>query len=177
MHATRRELLESQAKALGMPLHVVNIPAPCSNEEYEARMSQCLAQLKEQGVEQVAFGDLFLADIREYRERQMEPTGISPIFPLWGRDTTQLAMEIIRNGTKAIVTCVDLKQLDASFAGRDYNQQFLDDLPDHVDPCGENGEFHTFVYDGPIFDEPLNVTLGEIVERDGFVFADITERN
>lgn len=174
MHAVRRNLLQMQADAVGLPLHVVNIPSPCSNAEYESLMATALAKLKEQGVEQMAFGDLFLQDIRDYREKQMAPTGIKPIFPLWQRDTKQLAREIVSNGTKAILTCVDPRVLERSFAGKPFDEKLLRALPPNVDPCGENGEFHTFVYDGPIFNHPLDVNVGEVVERDGFVFADVT---
>lgn len=177
MHAVRRDLLQRQADAVGLPLRIVNIPSPCTNEQYEAVMSNALAELKAQGVEQMAFGDLLLEDIRDYREKQMAATGIKTFFPLWKRDTTKLAQEIIANGTKAVITCVDPKVLDASFAGRQFDDAFLNALPSNVDPCGENGEFHTFVYDGPMFKHPLQIQVGDIVERDGFVFADVTERD
>jgi uncharacterized protein (TIGR00290 family) len=173
MHAVRLKLLQAQAEAAGLPLLLINIPYPCSNQEYEAAMYKAINQAKEQGVEEIAFGDLFLQDIRAYREAKMEGTGINPTFPIWGIDTKLLAKEIINSGLRAVVTCVDPKKLDRSFAGREYNQNFLNDLPEGIDPCGEHGEFHTFAYDGPMFKSPVLIEVGEIVERDGFIFADI----
>ncbi|MDQ6853637.1 MAG: adenine nucleotide alpha hydrolase [Actinomycetota bacterium] len=173
MHGVRRELLERQADRLGLPLEVVEIPTPCSNAEYERRISAGLAEGRAAGVERIVFGDLFLEDIRAYREDRLEDTGITPIFPLWQRDTRALAAEMLDAGIRARVTCVDPRQLDPAFAGRDFDRAFLDDLPPAVDPCGERGEFHSFAFDGPGFSTPIEVVSGEVVERDGFVFADL----
>ncbi|HEU0005278.1 MAG TPA: ATP-binding protein [Terriglobia bacterium] len=173
MHAVRRELLEAQAEAAGLPLQTVPIPWPCSNEQYEKIMAEVSVRAREAGVGAVAFGDLFLRDIRAYREQQLRGTGLEPLFPLWNRDTRILARDMIAAGLRAKVTCVDPKCLAPGFAGRDFDRQFLDDLPAGVDPCGENGEFHSFVYAAPVFDKTLPIRIGEIVERDGFVFADV----
>jgi uncharacterized protein (TIGR00290 family) len=173
MHAVRRTLLEAQARTTGIELHVIDIPYPCSNAEYERIMGAFVAGARAQGVEAMAFGDLFLADIRAYRERQLAGTGIAPIFPLWGRDTHALAREMIDGGLVARVTCVDPSRLDRSFAGRPFDHAFLADLPAGVDPCGENGEFHTFVSAGPMFRASLAVRPGDIADRDGFAFADL----
>lgn len=173
MHAVRRELVEAQARCTGLPIHAIDLPWPCSNAEYEALMSGACERAVRDGITAIAFGDLFLEDIRAYRERQLEPTGVKPLFPVWGIPTRALAWEMIRAGVKAKVTCVDPAKLDRSFAGREFDESFLRDLPEAVDPCGENGEFHTFVYDSPVFSQPLRVETGEIVERDGFVFADV----
>jgi uncharacterized protein (TIGR00290 family) len=173
MHAVRRTLLEAQAAALGLPLHVVAIPHACRNETYEQRMAAAVDAALADGITRMAFGDLFLADVRAYREQMLAPTGIEPVFPLWGRDTTELARELLDRGVRATLTCVDPRVLDAAFAGRAYDDRLLADLPPGVDPCGENGEFHTFVHDGPGFAHPLAVRTGEVVERDGFVFADV----
>jgi uncharacterized protein (TIGR00290 family) len=173
MHGVRRELLERQAERLGLPLEVVEIPTPCSNAEYERRISAGLAEGRAAGVEQIVFGDLFLEDIRAYREERLEGTGITPIFPLWQRDTRALAAEMLDAGIRARVTCVDPRQLDPAFAGREFDRAFLGDLPPTVDPCGERGEFHSFAFDGPGFSTPVEVVGGEVVERDGFVFADL----
>ena len=174
MHAVRRELLEQQAKSLGLPLWTVPLPWPCSNEEYEARMRDLCARAIAEHVAAMAFGDLFLADIRAYREKQLAGTGLQPLFPVWQIPTAELGRTMIASGLRAKITCVDPKVLPAEFAGRDFDSQFLADLPPNIDPCGENGEFHSFVYDGPGFREPVDVSVGEIVERDGFVFADLT---
>ena len=173
MHAVREGLLEAQAAALGLPLTKVYIPQPCSNAEYEAAMRAAVAAARQAGVTHMAFGDLFLEDIRAYREEKLAGSGIEPLFPIWGRPTAELSREMVDAGLRAVVTCVDPKQLDASFAGRIYDSSLLDDLPDGVDPCGERGEMHSFAYAGPMFAEPLRVTTGEIVERDGFVYADV----
>lgn len=173
MHAVRVELLKNQAEALGVPLTIIELPFPCSNEQYQAIMGEATIKLVAEGVEQLAFGDLFLEDIRQYRESNLKGTGIQPIFPLWKQPTEALAQKMIAGGLKAIITCVDPKQLDPSFAGRTFDAELLNDLPVGVDPCGENGEFHTFVYDGPMFTAPISVKRGEVVERDGFVFADV----
>lgn len=174
MHAICEEVLEAQADVLGLPLVKVPIPSPCPNEEYEAAMSRAIDGAKGDGIEKMAFGDLYLEDVRRYREEKMASTGIAPIFPIWGLDTTKLAREMVESGLRAHVTCVDPKRLDPSFAGRTYDSRFLDALPDGVDPCGENGEFHTFAYEGPMFEAAVPIVPGEVVERDGFVFADIT---
>jgi len=174
MHAVRRELVELQAQAAGLPLWPVLIPWPCSNEQYEARMREVCARAIGEGVHAMAFGDLFLADIRAYRQRQLAPTGLEPLFPVWQIPTRELAENMIATGLRAKITCIDPKVLPREFAGREFDHAFLKDLPDGVDPCGENGEFHSFVYDGPMFSKALSVRMGEIVERDGFVFADLT---
>ena len=173
MHAVRRELVELQADAAGLPLWKVPLPWPCSNEEYEARMREVCARALGEGVEAIAFGDLFLADIRAYRERQLAGTGLEPLFPVWQIPTRELAATMIASGLHAKITCVDPKLLPRQFAGREFDTAFLNDLPAGVDPCGENGEFHSFVYAGPMFGTPIPVELGEIVERDGFFFADL----
>jgi diphthamide synthase (EF-2-diphthine--ammonia ligase) len=173
MHAVRRTLLRAQARAACLPLIEVDLPYPCSNDDYEARMRGFVSQALELGVTAVAFGDLFLEDVRAYRVRQLEGTGLSPVFPLWGRATPALAREMIASGLQAHLTCVDPRQIDARFAGRAFDQSLLDELPAHADPCGERGEFHTFVSAGPMFDEPISVIVGEVVEREGFVFADL----
>ena len=173
MHAVRRELLRLQARAADLPLIEVDLPFPCSNDEYEARMRAFVQQALGLGVSAVAFGDLFLEDVRAYRERQLAGTGLTPVFPLWGKPTAALAREMIASGLEARLTCVDPKQIDPSFAGRPFDQRLLDELPPSADPCGERGEFHTFVWAGPMFRAPVDVLPGEIVTRDGFVFADL----
>jgi uncharacterized protein (TIGR00290 family) len=173
MHAVRQLLLEAQAAALGLPLHVVELPWPCPNEVYEQRMSAAVDTARQQGVERMVFGDLFLEDIRAYREASLAGTGITPVFPLWQRPTAALAREMLARGIRAVITCVDPAQAPASLAGRWYDEALLAALPVGVDPCGENGEFHTFVADGPGFAYPLEVSIGETVERDGFVFTDV----
>ncbi len=173
MHGVRRSLLQAQADALGLPLVVVPIPHPCSNEEYERAMSGAVARARAEGVDSFAFGDLFLEDIRRYRESRLEGTGLRPLFPLWGRGTTALAEEMIQGGLRARVVTVDPRHLPADFAGRPFDWDFLVDLPPSVDPCGENGEFHTFAWDGPMFRRPLELRSGVVVEREGFVFADL----
>jgi uncharacterized protein (TIGR00290 family) len=173
MHAVRRELLRAQADALGLPVHQVELPWPCGNEEYGRLMTDAVASATSAGVTRMVFGDLYLADVRDYRERALAGTGIEPVFPLWGRPTRALAAEMVDAGIRATLTCVDPRRLDASFAGRAFDHDLLADLPPAVDPCGENGEFHTFVHDGPGFAAPLGVRVGEVVERDGFVFADV----
>jgi uncharacterized protein (TIGR00290 family) len=174
MHGVRRELLESQARALGIPLVEVRIPPACVNELYEQRMAQAFASPPLSGVQTVAFGDLFLEDVRAYREQRLNAAGRRGLFPLWQRDTAALAGRFIAEGFRAVLVCVDPRKLDPSFAGRAFDQQLLSDLPDGVDPCGENGEFHTFVHAGPIFAEAIPCATGAVVERDGFVFCDLT---
>jgi uncharacterized protein (TIGR00290 family) len=173
MHAVREALVEEQAERAGLRLVKVPLPWPCPNEAYERAMSEALAEARRQDVTHMVFGDLFLEEIRRYREEKLAGTGITPLFPLWKLDTRELAGQMIRSGLRAYVTCVDLKQLDRSFAGRAFDSAFLNDLPAGVDPCGENGEFHTFAYGGPMFRSPIYCEPGEIVERDGFVFADV----
>ena len=173
MHAVRRSLLEAQADALGLPLYTIDLPWPCSNDVYEQRVAAAVADARESGVGAIVFGDLFLEDVRSYRERSLEGSGILPLFPLWQHPTHEVAHELLTVGVRAVVTCVDPAQAPPAIAGRWYDQRLLDDLPSDVDPCGENGEFHTFVADGPGFAHPVSVAVGEIVERDGFIFADV----
>ena len=173
MHGVREVLLEAQAASIGLPLARVDIPYPCPNEVYEQAMAEALASAAAGGVTHVVFGDLFLADVRAYREAQLAQVGFSGVFPLWGRDTTSLAREMIAAGLDARLVCVDPSRLDRSFAGRKFNAGLLAALPAGVDPCGENGEFHTFVADGPMFARPVRVRTGIVVDRDGFVFADL----
>ena len=174
MHAVRVELLEAQADALGLPLWKVFIPSPCPNEIYERAMADAVARAVSQGFSHVAFGDLFLEDVRRYREEKLAGSGLTPIFPLFGADTAALAREMIAAGLRAPLTCVVPKQLDRSFVGREFDAALLRDLPRSADPCGERGEFHSFAYDGPMFSRPIPIETGEIVERDGFAFADLT---
>jgi len=176
MHGVRRELLERQAQSIGLPLHEVRIPPQCVNPIYEARMEEALRVYLEQGVRTVAFGDIFLEDLRAYRERNLARIGMSAIFPIWKRDTRELIRSFHADRFRAVAVCVDGKVLDSSFAGRELDDSFFRDLPPRADPCGENGEFHTFVFDGPIFRSPIPVRTGEIVNRDGFIFCDILER-
>ncbi len=173
MHGVRRSLLEAQAEAVGLPLHVVALPWPCPNDVYEARMGAVVASARADGVEAAVFGDLFLEDVRRYRERMLEGSGLTPVFPLWERPTGALAQRLLAVGMRAVVTCVDLGQAPRELAGRWFDAAFLADLPPSVDPCGENGEFHTLVVDGPGFDHPLDVTVGVTVEIDGFAFTDV----
>ena len=173
MHAVRRELVERQASATGLPLWAVPLPWPCSNQQYELLMAETCARAIAAGIEGVAFGDLFLEDVRAYRERQMRNTGLLPIFPLWGQPTRNLAKQMIDSGMGAKLTCIDTQKLDASFAGREFDENLLAALPDTVDPCGENGEFHSFVYAGPMLNVDIPVSVGESVARDRFVFADL----
>jgi uncharacterized protein (TIGR00290 family) len=176
MHAVREDLLDRQAAAVGLPCTKVRIPWPCPNERYEAEMATALAAARAEGVTHVIFGDLFLEDVRAYREKSLAGTGIEPVFPLWGRDTRALAAEMVEGGLRAVLTCVDPRALDGRFAGRSFDAALLAELPASVDPCGERGEFHTFVWDGPMFGAPIAVTPGEVVEREGFVFADLMIR-
>jgi uncharacterized protein (TIGR00290 family) len=176
MHAVRRELLAAQAAAVALPLLTVEIPYPCSNDEYEAAMAAAIGRARGDGVTAVAFGDLFLEDVRRYREDRMRGSGLTPLFPIWGIPTDALARRMVGAGLRARLTCIDPKKLPASFAGRDFDAALLDDLPPGVDPCGERGEFHSFAYDGPMFRHPVAIQTGDVVERDGFVFADLTPR-
>jgi uncharacterized protein (TIGR00290 family) len=173
MHGVRRSILEAQAAAAGVPLHVVPLPWPCSNADYERLMGDYIREQVAAGIEAMAFGDLFLEDIRRYRETTLEGTGFTPLFPLWGKSTRALAEAMIDGGLVTYVATVDPAKLDASFAGRCFDRAFLDDLPPDVDPCGENGEFHTCVADGPMFDHALSIAVGDVAMRDGFIFADL----
>jgi len=173
MHGVPRTLLEQQAHSLGLPLEKVYIPRNSSNEEYESRLREVLARFEQQGVSSVVFGDIFLEDVKKYREDNLARVGMKGIFPIWGRDTVELIRSFIALGFKAITTCIDTKVLDKSFIGRIIDEQFLADLPPNVDPGGENGEFHSFVFDGPIFKERISFTTGETVLRDSFYFIDL----
>ncbi len=173
MHAVRRVLLEAQAARLGLPLQVVEIPSPCPNDVYEARMAAAMSAAVASGVGRVVFGDIFLEDVRAYREAALRGSGVTPTFPLWSWPTRELARHIIDVGIRAVVTCVDSRQMSPGLVGRAYDAQFLEELPEEVDPCGERGEFHTFVWDGPGFSAPIDVKVGELVECDGFVFCDV----
>lgn len=173
MHAVRRELVERQASSAGLPLWAVPLPWPCSNEQYELLMAETCARAIAAGIEGIAFGDLFLEDVRSYREKQMRDTGLEPIFPLWGQPTGDLAKQMIASGIRAKLTCVDTEKLDASFVGREFDENLLAALPEGVDPCGEKGEFHSFVYAGPMLSVEIPVLVGESVVRDQFVFADL----
>jgi len=173
MHGVRRSVLDLQAKAAGLPVLGVEIPHPCPNPVYERAMARAVDQLRAAGVARIVFGDLYLEDVRRYREDRLRETGLEPLFPLWGRPTRPLAEEMIAGGLRATVVTVDPRVLPREFAGREFDRQFLSDLPDGVDPCGENGEFHTCVTAGPMFAGPLPVRTGRVVERDGFVFVDV----
>ena len=174
MHAVRRELVEQQAAAAGLPLWAVPLPWPCPNEDYESLMAQVCTKAVAQGIQGIAFGDLFLEDARAYREKQLRGPGLQPIFPLWGLPTQDLAKEMIRGGMRAMLTCIDTRVLDASFAGCEFSETLLASLPAGVDPCGERGEFHSFVYVGPMLSAEINISVGKKVTQDGFVFADLT---
>jgi uncharacterized protein (TIGR00290 family) len=175
MHAVRRSLLEAQAAAAGLPLHAVPIPDPCPNEVYEAAMARALGEARSAGVSAVAFGDLYLEDVRRYREAKLDGSGIAPLFPLWGRPTRALAEEMIACGLEARLSCVDPRAVPASLAGRAFDRALLAELPATADPCGERGEFHSFAWNGPMFERPVPVRVGAVVERGGFVFADLLE--
>jgi len=173
MHAVRNELIIQQAERIGLPLQLIPIPYPCSDAEYKTIMGNFIEQAKSQEIDSIAFGDLFLEGIRSYRETNLAETGIKPLFPLWGIPTNELSKEMVRGGLRAKITCIDPKHLPAEFAGHEYDNAFLEQIPDNVDPCGENGEFHSFVYDGPMFTSKVNVCVGETVTRDGFVYTDL----
>lgn len=173
MHGVRRVLLEWQARSIGLPLDMLYIPKNGTNQDYESRLTTLLEKYKRENILSVGFGDLFLEDIRAYREQNLSKIGMNAVFPLWKKDTAKLARDFITAGFKAVVVCVDPKALDGSFAGRVIDDGFLNDLPSSVDPCGENGEFHSFVFDGPIFDEAVKFRSGEVVMRDGFCFCDL----
>jgi uncharacterized protein (TIGR00290 family) len=174
MHAVRRELLEAQARATGLPLTMLNLPWPCNNQQYETILLAACKDIVARGVQAVAFGDLFLRDIRQYRETQMKNTGLEPMFPLWDLPTDRLARDMLAAGLRARITCVDLAKLPRDFAGREFDERLFADLPPAADRCGENGEFHTFCYAGPMFSAPIACVPGEVVEREGFAFADLT---
>lgn len=176
MHAVRESLLRAQAESADLPLVTIPIPYPCPNDAYEEAMAGALRRARDEGVTHMIFGDLFLEDIRRYREEKLAGTGITPVFPLWGLDTRKLANQMVGGGLRALLTCVDPGKLDASFAGRSFDGDLLADLPEGIDPCGENGEFHTFAFEGPMFRAPIAVERGKVVERDGFVFADALPR-
>jgi uncharacterized protein (TIGR00290 family) len=173
MHAVRTSLLELQADRLGLSLHRVELPSPCPNEVYETAMAAAVGTARADGAEQVVFGDLFLDDVRRYREQHLEGSGLAPVFPLWGEPTARLAREMLDAGVRAVLTCVDPTVLPASFVGRSFDADLLAELPGDVDPCGERGEFHTFVWDAPGFSSPIPIERGETLERDGFVFCDV----
>lgn len=173
MHGTRREVLEAQAEAAGLPLWTVPLPWPCSNAEYEAAMSATCKRAVAAGIKAIAFGDLFLEDVRRYREERLAGTGLEPLFPLWGINTTELVRTMLRAGVKARIVCIDPKRLPKEFVGRDLDASLLEKFPPDIDPCAENGEFHTCIYAGPMFSKPIAVESGEVVERDGFIFADV----
>ncbi len=173
MHGTRVSLLEWQAQRLNISLHMIPLPEPCDNDTYQNIMRQFIKKAQLAKVTHMAFGDLYLQDVRDYREKQLADTSIKPLFPLWQQDTKTLANDLINSGFKAILTCVDTKQIPESFVGREYNQELLADLPPTADPCGENGEFHTFIYDAPIFSAPIAVKTGEIHQSGQFSFIDI----
>ena|SRR2546422_1467221 len=173
MHAVRTDLLRAQARAAALPLWELSIPSPCSNEEYETVMRAAIVRAEAEAIDCFAFGDLFLQDVRAYREKQLASTNLTPLFPLWGRDTRELASEMIAGGLRARITCVDPRLVPASLAGREFDAALLKDLPPEADPCGERGEFHTFAFEGPMFASPIAIVSGDIVERDGFVFADL----
>lgn len=174
MHAVRRRLVEAQAEAAGVPLRTVPLPWPCTNDEYESRMRAAVSQAVSEGFTHVAFGDLFLEDVRKYREDRLAGTGLTPLFPIWGIPTDQLATQMVESGLRSVLTCINPKHLDRSFAGRQFDRSLLADLPAGVDRCGERGEFHSFAWDGPMFNHPVTVSVGEVVDRDGFVFADLS---
>jgi uncharacterized protein (TIGR00290 family) len=173
MHAVRTELLHNQARSLGLPLRLIPVPSPCTDAEYGEIMKGFVDPARDEGIACIAFGDLFLKDVRRYREANLAETGIDPIFPLWGMPTDKLSREMVRGGLRAVITCIDPKLLPAGFAGQQYDDVFLDALPSSVDPCGENGEFHSFAFDGPMFSKPVSIVVGETVTRDGFIFTDL----
>jgi len=173
MHGVRNELLRRQAEAIGLPVEEVRIPPQCPNSVYEARMAETVSRFRERGVLHFAFGDIFLEDLRAYREQKLIRANMTALFPIWKVDTRELAERFVKEGFRAITACIDPRKLDRSFAGRELNASFFRDLPANVDPCGENGEFHTFVFDGPIFHKAIPVRTGEVLERDNFVFCDL----
>ena len=177
MHGVRVELLKKQAEALALPIDIIELPFPCTNEDYQRIMDQYFSSLVQRGIEAVAFGDLFLEDVKRYREQMLAKTKLQPLFPIWNTDTTLLASQLINTKFRAITTCVDGKRLSAEHVGKEFSQEFIQGLPPSADPCGENGEFHTFVFDAPNFSQPIAIELGEIVERDSFIFIDAMPTN
>jgi len=173
MHAVRNELVQQQAESVGLPVQFIPLPYPCSNADYENIMGEFIKQVKEQGVNCIAFGDLYLEDIRRYREEKLNGTGITPLFPLWGKGTDALSKEMLECGLRAIITCVDPRKIPSALAGKEYSASFLSQIPASVDPCGENGEFHSFAFYGPMFKSAVNILVGETISRDGFVFTDL----
>lgn len=173
MHAVRVALLQKQADSVGLPVQLIPIPYPCSNADYAKIMNEFVGRERARGVECFAFGDLFLTDIREYREKSLSGSGVAPIFPIWGMDTRVLSTTMLESGLRAQITCVDPSQLAPEFSGREYDASFLSDVPPGVDPCGENGEFHSFAFDGPMFGHEINIQVGETTNRDNFVFTDL----
>jgi len=173
MHDVRVELLQKQAKSIGLPLEIIEIPYPCSNTEYDKIMEIFAEKAKNDNVEYFAFGDLFLKGVRNYREEKLKGTGIKPIFPIWGIPTDVLSREMIRSGLRTVITCINPKQTPSEFIGKEFDDDFLDSLPNNIDPCGENGEFHSFVFDGPMFKNKIEILIGDIVHRDDFLFVDI----
>ena len=177
MHGVRVELLEKQAKSIGLPLEIIEIPYPCSNIEYEEIMGLFVERAEQDHIECFAYGDLFLEDVRNYREEQLKGSGIKPVFPLWGIPTDKLSREMISNGLRTVITCIDPRQTPKEFIGKEFDGRFLDSLPGTIDPCGENGEFHSFAFDGPMFKERIEILVGDVVHRDGFVFADLVPKS
>jgi uncharacterized protein (TIGR00290 family) len=173
IHGVRIDLLKEQAKSLNVPLHLVVIPYPCNNDQYISVMNSFIRKIKKQEVVYFAFGDLFLENIRGYREQLLKGTGITPLFPIWGTSTKLLSQQMLSNGLKAVITCVNPKQMASAFIGREYNQSFLNDLPENIDPCGENGEFHSFAFDGPMFNRSIEFRLGKTIYREGICFKDL----
>ena len=173
MHGVRRALLEEQSRATGIPLMEVEIPTGCDNKTYEEQMDKATDRMKAEGIEYIIFGDIFLQDIREYREKNLKGTGITPVFPLWGENTHDLAKKIIGSGIEAVIVCLDPSKIDRNFGGNSFDAGFLNSIPPEADPCGENGEFHTFVHNAPFFRGKIPVVVGDNVERDGFLFTDL----
>ena len=177
MHGVRVELLQKQADSIGLPLEIIELPYPCNNIDYEKIMGDFVEKAKKDKIENFSFGDLFLEDIRNYREEKLKDSGIKAIFPIWGSPTNKLSREMVSSGLRTIITCINPKQTPEEFIGKEFNDDFLDSLPASIDPCGENGEFHSFVFDGPMFKESINIVVGDIVRRDDFVFADVLLEN
>ena len=177
MHGVRVELLQKQADSIGLPLEIIEIPYPCSNIDYEKIMGKFVKKAKQDKIEHFAFGDLFLEDVRNYREEKLKDSGIKAIFPIWGTPTNELSREMINSGLRTVITCINPRQTPKEFIGKEFDDSFLDSLPETIDPCGENGEFHSFVFDGPMFKEQINIVVGDIVQRDDFIFADVLLEN
>lgn len=175
MHGVRVNLLQQQARSIGLPLQLIEIPYPCSDADYAIAMARFIDKAKNEKIEFFAYGDIFLEDVKRYREESLKGTGIEPIFPIWGIPTKQLSQQMVDSGLKAVITCLDPKQIAKEFAGREYSESFLNDIPENIDPCGENGEFHSFAFEGPMFQNPIDIVIGETVNRDGFYFTDLLE--